>query len=194
MEYKKYKWFYTKSGKLVVGGKSAESNDSLLRELKDTNKNYIVMHTKAPGSPFSVIVAPINEVTPSDIQECSVFTGCFSKAWKQGINKTNVDIFQLSQLNKSSSMKSGTWSVTGKIQTNIVNLELVLVIQEKIIRAVPEITANKKEILAVVVPGKIDKVDYIKNTKMKEIKKLNKEQLLSAIPAGGVEFDKWLKH
>ncbi len=187
MEHKKYKWFFTKSGKLVVGGKNAENNDALLRELKKTEKDYVVMHTKSPGSPFCVIVAPIKAVSSDDLKECAVFTGCFSKAWKQGLKKTSVDIFHLSQLNKSSAMKSGTWSVTGKIQTEIVNLELVLIVQEKIIRAVPEITANRKEIIVFVCPGKIDKAEAVKDKMLNE---LNKEQLLSALPAGGVSFKK----
>ncbi len=190
MNYKQYKWFYTKSGKLVVGGKSAESNDSLLRELKNTGKDYIIMHTKSPGSPFCAILAPVNELKPSDIQECAVFTGCFSKAWKQGLNKTNVDIFHLSQINKASGMKSGTWAVLGKIQTQIVELELALVIQEKVVRAVPKLTAKPSEIIIWIYPGKVDKVEAVKNNKMKEIKEINNEQLLSALPAGGVTFKK----
>ncbi len=187
MEYKKYKWFFTKSGKLVVGGKNAESNDSLLRELKKTKEDYVVMHTKSPGSPFCAIISNIKEVNKSDIEECAIFTGCFSKAWKQNLEKTSVDIFNLSQLNKSSIMKSGTWSVTGKIQTQIVKLELVLIMQEKFIRAVPKITANKKEIIVYVCSGKIDKAEAVKNNMFNE---LNTEQLLSALPAGGVSFKK----
>ncbi len=187
MNYKKYKWFFTKSGKLVVGGKNAESNDALLRELKATKNDYLVMHTKSPGSPFCAIISDIKEIDKSDITECSIFTGCFSKAWKQNLKKTSVDIFHLSQLNKSSSMKSGTWSVTGKIQTNIVNLELVLIVQEKIIRAVPKITAEKNNILFLVYPGKVDKGESIKKDMFND---LNKEQLLSALPAGGVSFKK----
>ena len=188
MNYKQYKWFYTKSGKLVVGGKSAESNDSLLSELKATRKDYVVMHTKSPGSPFCAVIAPINEVNASDIKECAIFTGCFSKAWKQGLKKTNVDMFHLSQLNKTSGMKSGTWAVIGKIQTHIVELELVLTIQEKVIRAVPKMTVKSSDVL--VLPGKVDKAEAVKVIKMKEIKELNKEQLLSALPAGGVTFNK----
>lgn len=190
MDWKRYKWFYTKSRKLVVGGKSAEQNDTLLRELKATKKEYIIMHTKSPGSPFCAILAPIKEVIPSDIQECAVFTGCFSRAWKQGLKKTNVDMFSLSQINRNSGMKSGTWSVNGKIQTYTVKLELVLTLQQKIIRAVPKITAKISEIISYVYPGKIDKVEAVKTVEMKEINELNKEQLLSALPAGGVIFRK----
>lgn len=183
INHKKYKWFYTKSGKLVVGGKNAESNDSLLRELKNMDKDLVVMHTKSPGSPFCAILCDVTEVNPSDIQECAIFTGCFSKAWKNGLKKTNVDMFHLSQLNKSPKMKSGTWSVTGKIQTHVVDLKLVLIMQEKAIRAVPEITAKKKDILASIVPGKIDKNEIVKESMFME---LDKEQLLSALPAGGI--------
>lgn len=190
MDEKKYKWFYTKSEKLVVGGKNAESNDSLLNELNSTKKDYILMHTKAPGSPFCAIISPIDEVTLSDIQECAVFTGCFSKAWKMGLKKTVVDMFHLSQVKKNSEMKSGSWAVAGKIQTHTVELELVLIMQKKIIRAVPKITAKNSEIIAFIYPGKVDKVESIKNNKMKEIKEINNEQLLSAIPAGGVIFKK----
>ncbi len=185
MDYKKYKWFFTKSGKLVVGGKSAESNDALLRELKKNGKDYVVMHTKSPGSPFCAIISEIKKLEKSDIEECAIFTGCFSKAWKQGLKKTSVDIFQLSQLNKSSAMKSGTWSVTGKIPTRVVNLKLVLIVQENFIRAVPEITAEKNKIMFVVYPGKVDKGEVIKKNMFKD---LNKEQLLSALPAGGVDL------
>ncbi len=190
MNHKQYKWFYTKSGKLVVGGKSAESNDSLLRELKSTKKDYIVMHTKAPGSPFCVILAPVKEVNSSDIKECAVFTGCFSRAWKEKQKNTSVDMFHLSQLNKTSGMKAGSWSVKGKIQQYMVELSLALIIQEGILRAVPVDTANKSEIIAYVNPGNIDKAQAIIETKVVAVKKLSAEQILGALPAGGVTFKK----
>ena len=190
MNHKQYKWFYTKSGKLVVGGKSAESNDSLLRELKSTKKDYIVMHTKAPGSPFCVILAPVKEVNSSDIKECAVFTGCFSRAWKEKQKNTSVDMFHLSQLNKTSGMKAGSWSVKGKIQQYMVELSLALIIQEGILRAVPVDTANKSEIIAYVNPGSIDKAQAIIETKVVAVKKLSAEQILGALPAGGVTFKK----
>ncbi|MSS74179.1 DUF814 domain-containing protein [Candidatus Pacearchaeota archaeon] len=186
MDEKKYKWFYTKSEKLVVGGKNAESNDSLLNELNSTKKDYILMHTKAPGSPFCAIISPIDEVTPSDIQECAVFTGCFSKAWKMGLKKTVVDMFHLSQVKKNSEMKSGSWAVAGKIQTHTVELELVLIMQKKIVRAVPKKSANSKDILAYVFPGKIDKSEVVNKINMKSLEKISRESLIASLPAGGV--------
>ena len=43
-DYKKYRWFITSSNKLVVGGKSAEQNEFLIRHFVDQKCKYIVMH------------------------------------------------------------------------------------------------------------------------------------------------------
>jgi hypothetical protein len=186
-EYKKYKWFFTKSGKLVVGGKSDSQNDDLLKSLKKSGKEYFVMHTSDPGSPFSSIIAEPKKVSKKDLEECAVFTGCFSRAWKQGKKITSVDIFMLSQINKSKRMKTGTWGVKGDIERKKVGLKLVLTRQKKILRAVPENTVLKKDILAKLAPGKIDKKEAVVGLAL-EINGENtsKNELLSALPAGGV--------
>jgi len=188
IDYKKHKWFFTKSGKLVVGGKSAEGNDSLLNDLKKMRKELIVMHTKSPGSPFCAILAPVNAVNEADLNECAVFTGCFSRAWKEGQKSVAVHMFKLSQLNKTDDMKSGSWNVKGKVKDFNVELKLVITLQNEIVRAVPKNSANSGEIIAFVRPGKIDKTKAVLTVKMSAIKKLNREQLISALPAGGVEF------
>ena len=190
MDYKKYKWFYTKSEKLIVGGKNAESNDNLLNELKKTGKNYVVMHTKAPGSPFCIIFSDIKDVTPKDIEECAIFTGCFSRAWKEMCMTAVIDVFKLSQLSKDKLMKTGTWQVKGKTEQKKVFLKLAIVFQENIIRAVPVASTDVSEIIAYVRPGKIDKVEAVAKTKFAALKKLNKEDLISALPAGGASFEK----
>lgn len=183
IDYKKYKWFFTKSGKLVAGGKSAESNDSLLSELKKMRKDLIVMHTKAPGSPFCAIIAPINAVSKEDLHECAVFTGCFSRAWKEGKSSASVHMFKLSQLSKENDMKDGTWSVSGRVKDFNVKLELAITRQNNIVRAVPKQSVSDEEIIATAIPGKIDK------TKVKtDSLKVNKEELISALPAGGVKL------
>ena len=66
-EYKKYRWFYTSSGNLVVGGKNAEQNDGLLTAMKKMSKDYWVMHTSSPGSPFSIIICDPKKVSKADI-------------------------------------------------------------------------------------------------------------------------------
>ncbi len=184
--YTKYRWFYTSSGKLVVGGRSAIQNDELLKRLKETGKDFIVMHTHAPGSPFTVIVAEKIKIKSQDIEETAIFTGCFSRAWREAKKTTIVDIFSLSQLAKARHMKPGTWGVKGVIEQRTVSLELALVKQKDILRAVPEITLKKKkDILFKIQPGKTDKAAMALKLQVELPHDLNQEELLTALPAGG---------
>jgi len=188
-DYMQYKWFFTSSGKLVVGGKSASQNDALLQRVKSQQHEYIIMHTQAPGSPFSVIIARPEEVTNSDLQETAIFTGCFSKAWKLGKKKAIIHVFRAAQLRKTESMKTGTWGLHGKIQRTTSELKLVLTRQKKILRAVPETTVkNKKEIILHIMPGKIDKSAILPKIAIETKMNFNKEELLSALPAGGIKI------
>jgi len=187
-DYKKYRWFYTSSGKLVVGGKSSKQNDELLIHLKQQKKDYIVMHTSSPGSPFSVIFSEINKVTEKDIKETATFTGCFSRKWREQAKFAEVDVFNLSSLYKSRSMKQGTWGVKGKTNRIKVKLELVLAIQKDVLRAVPETCVKKKDILLKIRPGKIDKAEMLPKFHVVLDKHFSQEELLSALPSGGVSI------
>lgn len=187
-DYAQYKWFFTSSGKLVVGGKSAIQNDSLLNRLKSSNQELIIMHTSEPGSPFTAIISAPNKLSNSDIDEAAIFTGCFSRAWRSQKKTAQIDIFKLSQLSKPITAKTGTWQVKGKIHHKEVPLSLVLTKQKGILRAVPESAVAKKDILLRVQPGKKDKEEMAQEIQVALNGAFNQEQILSALPAGGVEF------
>ncbi len=189
IDYKKYKWFYTSSGKLVVGGKSAELNDALLREVKKTHKEHYVMHTSHPGSPFCVIMADVKDVRLRDLEECAVFTGCFSRAWKEQKIKTEIHIFKSGQISKSNGMKAGTWSVKGEVNKMGVELRLAFTKQGSVYRAVPLKAVLKKDRLLEVCPGDVDKTRMVdKIIRKLRDKNVKKDEILSALPAGGVEI------
>jgi hypothetical protein len=187
-DYQKYRWFYTGSGKLVVGGKSAAQNDWLLKLLKTLEYEYLVLHTTEPGSPFSVIISEIKKVSEEDIKECAIFTACFSKAWRFNKKECSVDIFRLSQVYKGKDMKEGTWGVLGKVERTKVPLQLSLVKQKGILRAVPK-SASKSTIVNIS-PGNIEKKDVAAKLELEVDKIFNQEELLSALPSGGFKFSK----
>lgn len=189
-DYEKYKWFFTSSGKLVVGGKSAAQNDDLLKELKGKKKDYMVMHTSAPGSPFSVILANIDDVKLQDIEQTAIFTASFSRAWRKGLKKAQIDLFHLSQLFKLKNMKTGMWGVKGKIHRKTVELGLVLAKQKKKLRAVPKKAVRKNQILLTLRPGKIDKKEMLPKFEVMLKNSFSQEELLQALPAGGVAIAK----
>jgi hypothetical protein len=188
-DFKKYKWFVTSNGVLVVGGKSAVQNDELMKVVKESGKDYLIMHTSSAGSPFCVIVSDVDKVKKSDIGECAVFCGCFSRAWREGKRKTKVHLFKSSKVGKLKGMKVGTWGVLGKVKEINVELKLVLTKQKNVYRAVPEKSA--KVVLMMICPGKIDKRKVV--NKIKELlkdEKVKEDELLSALPAGGVRICK----
>ncbi len=185
-DYKKYKWFFTSNGKLVVGGKSSEQNDELLKKLKDVGEEFIVMHTSSPGSPFCAITAQINEIDKTDIEETAIFTGCFSRAWKMNKKNVEVDIFYLSQLYKNTGMKTGTWGIRGEIKKRAVKLELALMKQEGRLRAAPESSLSKHYLK--IKPGKVDKSKMLLKLQVEMHEDFSKDEILSALPAGGVQI------
>lgn len=187
-DWKKYKWFYVASGKLVVGGKNATQNDELLKRL---DNEYVVMHTSHPGSPFCVILSDVKKVTKKDLKECAIFCGCFSRAWKEGKKRTGVDIFMSSQVTKPKGSKRGLWHVNGDIKRVNIDIKLVLARQKKVLRAVPEESVKKEDILLRICPGKTDKKDMLAKFEL-ELNggNFSANELLAALPAGGVRICK----
>ena len=184
-DYRKYRWFFTHSGKLVVGGKNAQQNEELLHHLVKSKAAYLVMHTRAPGSPFCILVAPISSLTKQDYEECAIFTGCFSRAWRAGKKEALIDIFKTTQLHKEKGMNAGTWGVRQPVEHRNVMLRLALMLQHGILRAVPEMTPAKKEVLILLCPGSIDKRDISAKLALEQGLSFTHEEIMAALPAGG---------
>lgn len=191
--YQKYRWFYTSSGKLVVGGKNALQNDELIKKIKHLRNEYIVMHTSSPGSPFSIILSNSKGVSKKELEECAIFTACFSQSWKSAQKKVSVDIFKSSQLYKSKEMKQGTWGVLGEVKEIEATLTLVLTRQDSIIRAVPENSIkNGADVIVKFKPGKISKEEMVAKLATELGENFSQSELLSALPSGGFSIIRWI--
>ncbi len=184
MDYKKFRWFFTKSGKLVYGGKSAEQNEKVVKDLLERKEKRVVMHTKIPGSPFAVIDSPIKKINASDLEETAIWTACFSRAWRSGLHKTPVDVFTNKQISKGKTMKKGTFGVKGVIERKIVKLKLALINQKGVLRCVPEPTLRSNiKVFAKIIPGKISKEKFA--AQISEKLKKDSSEILNALPPGG---------
>lgn len=182
-DYQKYRWFITHSGKLVVGGKSAVQNDMLLEHVLASKQTYRIMHTVEPGSPFMVLCAPEETITPEDSTEMAIVTACFSKAWKQGKSSAQVHSFSSTQIHKGKGMKPGTWGVYGKVRECIVPLKLTFAFQRGILRAIPpRVHARKKQLI--ITPGSLPKDELLPKLDLELDKPLSQEAILQSLPAG----------
>ncbi len=184
-EYLQFRWFFTSNGNLVIGGKSDEQNEKVLREF--SKPGYVVCHTSEPGSPFMIIVG--EKINKKDIEETAVFCACFSKQWKLAKSKIDIDIFKREQVYKLKLMKIGTFGVKGKVEKMNVKPELVLVIQKGKIRAVPKTTCE--EIICKIIPGNLRKEEACKEI-LKIIKNkyhlpISKDEVMAAIPSDRLE-------
>jgi hypothetical protein len=181
--YEKYRWFFTSSGKLVIGGKNAEQNEQIM---KSTESDDYVLHTASPGSPFCIIKNP----SKKDLEETAIFTGSFSHDWKNKKKKADVHVFKGGQVKKAKNMKTGTFGVSGKIETIRAELKLALDFQKGKLRAIPLSTAKKP--IAVLTPGEMSKEKAAE--KIAEVIKeklcypIKKEEILQAIPSDKIRI------
>lgn len=182
--YKNYRWFYTSRGSLVVGGKNAAQNDALLHEVLALKHPYYVFHTSHPGSPFGVLMRPMEQVHSEELLEAATFTGCFSRAWKERKRITMVDQFTTQHLSKEKNMKEGMWRVHGPITHHKVPLILALTAQHKTLRAVPIESTTKP--FMVICPGTVDKLSMAAQLGVELGDTYTHDEIIAALPAGGV--------
>ncbi len=185
-KYANFRWFFTSNGILVVGGKNDEQNETVLKEF--IKPNYTVVHTSAPGSPFMIIQS--EKPSKKDIEESAVFCACFSKQWKLGSRIVSIDVFKGGQIYKKKGMKTGTFGVMEGKKTLKVNPELVLVIQNGKLRAVPKTT--KQEKLVELKQGKMAKEQaaeiIARKIKEKYAFPFSREEIMAAIPSDKLEI------
>lgn len=175
-DFKKFRWFETSSRKIVVGGKNAEQNEFLVKQLINSVDNYIVMHTNSPGSPFAII--PSESPNEIDLEETAIFTASFSRAWKAKAKNVRVDIFKASSIYKTKSMKIGTFGVKKLEGTKIVSPKLYITTQKSVIRAVPQEKKNS----IILIPGNLSKDHTCEQ--IAEKLKVTKQEVEMALPSG----------
>ena len=153
-----------------------------MRKAIKENGKLIVMHTSSPGSPFSVIMS--ENPSESDLEETAIFTGCFSRVWRERKEKAAIDIFLAEQLIKKNSMKTGTFGVVGEIDRKLIKPKLYLIKQKSKLRAVP----FKTDKAISIIPGNINKEEFAEQIAIKM--EIPVEEVLQALPTGGFQISK----
>ncbi|MDR1690913.1 MAG: NFACT family protein [Candidatus Methanoplasma sp.] len=76
--FERYKWFITSSGKLVIAGRDAHSNDNVVK--KHLKEKDVFAHADVHGAP-SVVLKDGFDATPDELREACIFALTQSKAW-----------------------------------------------------------------------------------------------------------------
>ncbi len=76
--FERYKWFISSSGKLVIAGRDAHSNDNVVK--KHLKEKDVFVHADVHGAP-SVVLKDGLAATPEELREACTFALTQSKAW-----------------------------------------------------------------------------------------------------------------
>ena len=101
-----FRKFVLGSGREIVGGRDAETNDELV---KGAGTKDVLLHTAEPGSPFVNVGVGAGR---DEVKEAAVFCAKYSQDWRDGKRDVVVNKFLRGDMNKSPKMKAGNWSVS----------------------------------------------------------------------------------
>ncbi|MFW6025282.1 MAG: NFACT RNA binding domain-containing protein [Candidatus Woesearchaeota archaeon] len=153
--YEKFRWFFTSSGKLCIAGRSAHTNEMVIKRYLENND--IVFHTSLPKSPFAVLKDGEN-ATEEDIDEVSDFVASFSNAWNRRINSSDVFYVNPDQVTKETkageNMGTGSFMVYGKKNFAIGRLNLCATLMKGKITCAPESACDDDKMVKLI-PGPI---------------------------------------
>jgi predicted ribosome quality control (RQC) complex YloA/Tae2 family protein len=148
--YENFRWFFSSDGLLVVAGKSAESNEALLK--KHTDPSDMVFHADIPGAAFVVIKSQGLDITDVTKREAAEFAAAHSKAWARGLG--TIDIFSVPRERVSKTPPSGQYLPKGSFMVTgerewYRNLELKLALGIKIDRESKQANVVSGPVMAV---------------------------------------------
>lgn len=188
--YEKYHWII-KGKYLIIGGRNAEQNESIVK--KHLEANDIFIHAEIHGAP-AVIIKSKGPAPKDVIREAALIAAAYSRAWKEGLGVADVYWVWGKQVSKKPPpgeyLPKGAFMIYGK-RNYIRNIPLILALGiEKVNESLRIIVGSeehvKEKALAYVIlkPGHISPHKLANEIKNILIKKAPKElePLLKTIP------------
>jgi len=189
--YEKFRWFFTSSGYLAIGGRDATSNDIVIK--KHVEPGDLIFHTDMSGSPFFVLKKG-QEADDQSKTEVATATACLSKAWEKGFASLEVFSATPDQVTKEAQsgeyLGKGAFMIRGKVTYYRPTFELAVgVTEDDKLMCGPVLAVQKKcKKYVVIVQGDKKKSDIAKLLK-KELG-ADLDELIQVLPTGGSKVKK----
>jgi predicted ribosome quality control (RQC) complex YloA/Tae2 family protein len=196
--FEKFHYFVTPNSFLVLGGKDAKSNETIVR--RHMEKNDLYFHADVAGAP-SVVLKNGQNATEGDIQETAHFAASFSSAWKGELGA--VDVFYVKPEQVKTAAKSGEYLAKGsfvitgeKSYVKKAPLELaVTYIAGKLLIAPPETIKKRTAKYLLIKPARESKGESAKKIlhKLKELfpeAQIDLDWIMQILPNGGSKIAK----
>lgn len=192
--YEKFRWFISSEGFLCIGGRDATTNDIIVK--KHLEKNDLVFHTEAPGSPFFIIKTEGKKPGDATINEVAQATASFSRAWRNKLSMADVYSFSSDQIKKEFGLPKGSFMVYGKRNYFKPVIELAIgITNDGIIMCGPYHAIRKNCTFDILLrPGNTKKSDVAKEVKKKFERettfKVQIDNIMQALPPGDCSIAK----
>ena len=185
--FEKFRWFYTTSSKLAIGGRDATTNDILIK--KHLEAHDLVFHTDIAGSPFFILKG--GEHTSQDDLEVAQATALFSRAWRGGISEVKVYYVEAGQVSQTAPsgeyLTKGGFMIYGKKNYLAANLEGGITIRDGMLMCGPWEALKAYPLAIRFVPGDTKPSDAAKILK-KRLSYDDLDAIIRALPAGGIKI------
>ncbi len=86
--YEKFHWFESSEGFLVLAGRDASTNETLIN--KHMEKEDVVFHAEVQGAPFVLVKTEGRLPGPQTLSEAGSAAATYSKAWSGGFSSADV--------------------------------------------------------------------------------------------------------
>jgi len=108
--YEHFRWSFTSNGRLVIAGRDARTNETIVRKYLDQNDFFF--HADVVGAPSTVLKDGQN-ASEEEIVEAAILSASFSRAWKAGW--PSVDVFYVTPDQVSLTPPSGEYRPKGGV-------------------------------------------------------------------------------
>jgi len=161
--YERYHWFFSSNNVLVIAGKNARNNETILKRY--TRPQDLVLHADF-NSPFAVIRNDANSVLPAEtIYEAAVLVANYSEAWEKKMEKEKIKIFYVKpeQIYKPEGAEKGGFEINGekkyleKVEPRLsIGVQQEEIFKAKLISGPPTAVKAHTPYLVTIIPGEID--------------------------------------
>ncbi len=197
--YEKYHWLITSHGYLVIGGRDAGQNETIVR--KYLEHRDIFLHADIHGGPATVMKTRGTTPPLGDVEEAAHIAGCYSRAWNAGLGYIDVYWVHGDQVSKTPPsgeyLARGAFMVYGK--KNYVRIENKLAIgieqvcdpiygaYQRIITGPIELISQRSLIYAVIIPGD-ERPSELSRKLFKTFRKKLEPKHIVGVEVGEIEY------
>ncbi|RAP45288.1 ribosome rescue protein RqcH [uncultured Methanosphaera sp.] len=115
--YEKLRWFISRDGYLVIGGRDANSNEKVVKHYSKTNDIYF--HCDIHGASSTIVQnTGDDEIPETTLYDAACFASSFSSAWTEGFSSYDAYWVNMDQVSKTPQsgefLKKGSFVIRGK--------------------------------------------------------------------------------